>query len=94
MSWLIIAIFLALFVASLLKERIAAPEALRSAWIVFCLLPLSQMIFAMMRGGNLQSTKDLAEIALWESGIQGMIVAACVFQIANAMIPSNPRPAI
>jgi len=74
MNWILIAYLFGLLYLATHKEKIPGAGSLRTAWVWFALIPLSQFLFALFRAGNVNSPPDLALVEIWADGIGWLLL--------------------
>ena len=74
MNWILIAYLFGLLYLATHKEKIPGAGSLRTAWIWFALIPISQFFFSLFRAGSVNSPPDLALVEIWADGIGGLLL--------------------
>ena len=87
MTWLLAAYALGLLYFAANPKRIANTGLFRAAWIWFALIPINHFVFTLFRAGNIRSTRDLALVEVWSSGISWLLLGISLLILINALIP-------
>ena len=89
MDWLLAVFLLGLFYVSVNPGKVVDSGALRSAWIVFLLIPLSQVVFLIIKGSHLKSPRGLVVVEPWSNGIVWLPLAVSNYRLIGALIPGQ-----
>ncbi len=74
MIWIQIAYLFALLYFSVSRKAPFRMAPLRTAWIWFSLIPISQFVFTLFRAANMRSERDLALIEVWADGVGWLLL--------------------
>ncbi|MFP6877123.1 MAG: hypothetical protein VCA37_09865 [Roseibacillus sp.] len=69
--------------------KVVDSGALRSAWIVFLLIPLSQVVVLIIKGSHLKSPRGLVVVEPWSNGIVWLLFAVSIYRLIGALIPGQ-----
>jgi len=85
MNWILIAYLFGLLYLATHKEKIPGAGSLRTAWVWFALIPISQFFFSLVRAGNVNSATDLALVEIWADGIGWLLLGISFFCLTSSI---------
>jgi hypothetical protein len=84
MNWLVIALLLALTVASCQPYVAVNRGSLRAAWMWLAAVPLGSFVMALFRAGNLRNPRDIVLIEVWADGFTWLFLGLGILCLGRA----------
>jgi hypothetical protein len=84
MNWLVIALLLALTVASCQPYVAVNRGSLRAAWWWLAAVPLNSFVMALFRAGNIRNPRDIVLIEVWADGFTWLFLGLGIVCLGRA----------
>lgn len=93
MKWILIAYLFALVYIAVNRSRFPKRGSLRSAWVWFALVPITQFVFTLFRAGTGGSGKALFLVETWADGIGWLFLGISLLCLTDLFGEPNDRSA-
>lgn len=89
MNWLLIAYLLALIFLALKLNDDSRRVSFREAWIAYALIPFWHFIMHLCRAGNIDDTRALALIEVWNQAVPSLLLGISFLYLLGALAPGG-----
>gem|GEM_PF-3373793 len=88
MTWILITFFMALIYFASNQHKIASRSLFRASWVFYSLPFIFNVLFTLIRAGNMRSSRDLDLIQVWSDGFTSLFLFISLLFLLNALVPS------
>ena len=89
MNWILVAYLAALVFLSVKTSDGAKLASLRTAWITFALIPLSEFLMHLLQAGNFGDSRSIALIGIWSLALPSLLLGISFLFLTGVIAPAR-----